>query len=198
MDSLTSEAERFFRERGTTIVQDEDLYSTDFTKSLRHIATHRHWWLDLDNRKHGRAETSLKVLVYGGLGGRADQAFSQLHHLYKAAAEPALAYLDLYLLTGDSIIFLLPEGVTNVIDTPLELLGENVGIIPMGKPAMITTNGLEWDVQAWHTEFGGDVSTSNHIRASQVYVNTTEKVLFTVEIQERLHGLQGGMPIMAL
>ena len=71
-----------------------------------------------------------------------------------------------------------------MIRTPLGpgLLGENVGIIPVARPAVITTRGLEWDVEGWATEFGVQVSTSNHVRGGVVEVETTERVLFTVEL----------------
>ncbi len=70
-----------------------------------------------------------------------------------------------------------------MIHTPLSegLLTENVGIIPVGRPAVISTQGLEWDVTDWTTEIGGQVSTSNHIKRDVVVVHTTERVLFTVE-----------------
>lgn len=63
---------------------------------------------------------------------------------------------------------------------------ENIGIIPLSSPAKITTHGFEWDVENWHTEIGGQISTSNHIRADKVEVETSVPVLFTVELAERL------------
>ena len=129
---------------------------------------------------------SFDVAVIGGLGGRADQAFSQLHHLYTANDGVGKMLKDIYLVTPESIIFLLPKGL-NIIRTPVEsdLLGECVGIIPIAKPSVITTRGLEWDVEDWPTEFGTQLSTSNHIKNSHVEVETSEKVLFTVEIARK-------------
>lgn len=63
-----------------------------------------------------------------------------------------------------------------------DLLTENVGIIPLGRPSVITTRGLEWDVTEWTTEFGGQISTSNHIRSGVIEVETSERVVFTVEL----------------
>jgi len=181
LDSLRPETEQFFRDRGTDILRDNDLYSTDFTKALKHISSKTKRWLDYSHQRTGRQEQALKVLIFGGLGGRADQAFSQIHHLYMAVQDPSLAQLDLYLMAGDSVIFALNQGA-NVVETPQNLLGENIGIIPIGRPARITTKGLEWDVQDWETTFGGQMSTSNWIRAPQIEVETNERVLFTVEI----------------
>lgn len=97
--------------------------------------------------------------------------------------DPTFSQLDLYLVADDSIMFVLPQG-KSVIHTPLQFLGENVGIIPVGRPAKITIEGFEWDVTDWETEFGSQISTSNHIRAPQVSVSATERVLFTVEMLE--------------
>ena len=63
---------------------------------------------------------------------------------------------------------------------------ENIGIIPLSASASITTKGFEWDVEDWHTEIGGQLSTSNHIRADKVEVSTSAAVLFTVELAQRL------------
>ena len=120
------------------------------------------------------------------MGGRADQAFSQLHHLYLASEDPELACGDIYLITPESIIFLLHKGM-NVVHTAMshDQLGENIGIIPICRPSKISTWGLEWDVKGWQTEFGKQISTSNHIRSPIVKVHTSEPVLFTVEVAQR-------------
>lgn len=131
------------------------------------------------------------MLVLGGLGGRADQAFSILHHLYSASEDPKIKCRDLYLVTPESILFLLHRGL-NRIHTPMAsgLLGENIGIIPLARPSKITTKGLEWDVQDWETELGKQISTSNHIRSEVVEVTTTDRVLFTLELVRRSDGAQ--------
>lgn len=177
LDSLHPAVEAHYQALGTRIIKDPDQYSTDFTKCLKHIRG-----LDL----HPSIHHPLDVAVMGGLGGRADQAFSQIHHLYAASLDPALASGDVYLLTGESVVFLLRQG-KNLIRTPLGpgLLAENVGIIPIARPAIITTRGLEWDVEDWPTEFGVQVSTSNHVKAEVVEVETTERVLFTVEVARK-------------
>jgi hypothetical protein len=140
-----------------------------------------------ENSPAHRAKLSSKldIYVFGGLGGRADQAFSQLHHLYKASEDAALACGDIFLVTPKSIIFCLHKG-WNIIDTPVypTLFAENVGIIPIAKPAKITTHGLQWNVKNWPTSFGTQMSTSNHILGSFVSVHATERVLFTIELSD--------------
>ncbi|MCJ1245737.1 hypothetical protein MMC30_002941 [Trapelia coarctata] len=191
LDSVGDDVLTFYSRKQVLVVKDSDQYATDFTKSLRLITTQKKYLLKEYNEvKHVYRSAlppadNLDVFVFGGLGGRADQAFSELHHLYLAHEDEHILVGDIYLVTPESIIFLLHKG-TNLIHTPVgpKQLGESVGIIPMGRPSIITTKGLEWDVKDWHTEIGGQISTSNHIRAKKVIVTTTEPVLFTVELAQ--------------
>ena len=68
---------------GVSIVHDADQYSTDFTKSLKYLRSHEADFLPSSSSAESpSAEPSLSILIMGGLGGRVDQAFSQIHHLY--------------------------------------------------------------------------------------------------------------------
>jgi thiamine pyrophosphokinase len=127
---------------------------------------------------------ALDVVMVGGLGGRVDQGLSLIHHLYLAARDKTLLRGDLFLVGSESVSFLLKKGV-NRIHVPRNeaIFGKNIGIVPMGKPAVISTKGLEWDVQEWRTEFGGRMSTSNHIVSDLVEIDTSDTVLFTVELE---------------
>ncbi|KAJ6004759.1 thiamine pyrophosphokinase eukaryotic [Penicillium herquei] len=231
---------------GVTILEDPDQYSTDFTKCLKHLNTHSSEII-ASPRKQRKDSTGskwapgsvLEIVILGGLGGRVDQAFSQIHHLYmmtRAQRElretaqdqdqqghkksSSAAGGNLYLVSEESITFVLQQG-KNIIYTPgtrrpdivqaaldtgfqpensseatlkrkrdVEeteyFFEENIGIIPLSAPASITTQGFEWDVQDWHTEIGGQLSTSNHIRAEKVEIETSVPVLFTVELAQRL------------
>ena len=159
------------------------------TKALK-LIMERSKTLDQDSQEKNETSTEpqqMNIAIFGGLGGRADQAFSQLHHLFKMALErPVKSSGDTYLITADSVIILLDKGLSR-IHTPMGpgFFTENVGIIPIGKPALITTRGLEWDVTDWHTEFGLNISTSNHIKNDVIEFDTTERVLFTLEYDAR-------------
>jgi thiamine pyrophosphokinase len=131
------------------------------------------------------AASRLDVVALGGLGGRVDQGFSQIHHLYMAAKDEELLVGEIYLLSEQSLSFVLEAGL-NRIELSRETFAENVGIIPITGPAVITTNGLEWDVQNWKTEFGGEISTSNHLQSETIVIETTTRVLFTIELSEYL------------
>lgn len=171
-----------------TVVKDCDQYSTDFTKCLKY----------LQKKAPSGTAGKLDILILGGLGGRVDQAFSQIHHLYLMAREYSSIQSagNLYLVSEESLTFILQQG-RNVIRTPGtriqstrmndadNILEENVGIIPLSGPARITTKGFEWDVQDWLTEIGGQLSTSNHIRDEVVEVEGSVAVLFTLELATR-------------
>jgi len=183
LDSISNVVKEYYQNERVPIINEPDQYSTDFTKCLKYINKNYNKCIGDENIPPGSKHHSLDIAVIGGLGGRADQAFSQLHHLFAASEDPSLVSGDIYLITPESIIFVLEKGL-NRIYTPVsaDLLAENVGIIPLGRPAIITTRGLEWDVMDWPTEFGRQLSTSNHIRSEVIEVETSERVIFTVEL----------------
>ena len=193
MDSISDETYNLYsNDPNINIIVDTDQYSTDFMKCLRHASEEADGILDSYEAQYNEQwglkrerVPALDVAVLGGLDGRADQAFSQIHHLYSASEDFGLNLGDIHLFADNSIMFLLQKGM-NIIQTPVKpgFLTEDVGIIPIGRPSMITTKGLEWDVVDWSTEFGTQISTSNHIKAKTVRVKTTERVLFTVELAE--------------
>ncbi|KAJ5760047.1 hypothetical protein N7520_007203 [Penicillium odoratum] len=235
LDSLNPTVRKHYEMLGVTILEDPDQYSTDFTKCLKYLNTHASEIIasprrSQDSQSSSSSHSVLEIVILGGLGGRVDQAFSQIHHLYmmtKTQREIREAHRisetnthssnsaiggSLYLVSEESITFVLHQG-RNIIHTPATrradtdqatsgigsqhetsknteeakyFFEENVGIIPLSAPASITTQGFEWDVQNWHTEIGGQISTSNHIRAEKVEVETSVPVLFTVELAQRL------------
>ena len=138
----------------------------------------------------------------GGLGGRVDQGLSQLHHLYLFQKSPTYAEGRMYLVSGESLSFILKGGVRHRIrvrEPELEIASEDdfhrvsrdpfakhVGIIPVGEPAVISTKGFEWDVRKWDTAFGYRMSTSNHVlpESEVVEVESDKDVLFTIALKQ--------------
>ncbi|KAL8900318.1 MAG: hypothetical protein Q9192_001141 [Flavoplaca navasiana] len=175
LDSIRPEVRAYYEKKGTKIIQNPDQYSSDLTKSLKCI--------------NNDPKSPLHVLIIGGIGGRFDQGFSQLHHLYTASKDSTLPTSQIFLVNPQSICFLLMKGA-NRITAPLGpgLFAENVGIIPIARPSVITTKGLEWDVTDWYTEFGGQMSTSNHIKSNTIEIDTSERVLFTMELDRSRAG----------
>ncbi|KAI9803161.1 MAG: hypothetical protein M1826_005025 [Phylliscum demangeonii] len=165
LDSVKPAVRRVYEEYGVAITYRPSQYATDFAKCLQQL----------------HARSSRRVLVFGGMSGRMDQVFSQIHQLHVFAQDyPGIA---VFLYTEKNVSFLLEPGL-NAIHAPLSAgyFRENVGILPVGRPAVISTTGLEWDVSDWHTAFGTQVTTSNHLKNDTVTVETTERVLFTVEL----------------
>lgn len=245
LDSILPTIRKHYEDLGVPVIKDPDQYSTDFTKCLKYLNSHAAEIITSPRRQKRKSSSTtlpstLEIVILGGLGGRVDQAFSQIHHLYMMTQTQRQlresqehdsqngseklghgAGGNLYLISEESITFVLQEG-NNVIYTPATnrpdtdtsddqdspvkenhsplkrkldqeagaeveyLFEENIGIIPLSAPASITTQGFEWDVEDWHTEIGGQLSTSNHIRADRVKVSTSVPVLFTVELAQRL------------
>jgi len=179
LDSIRPDAKSYWEQKGAKIIHDPDQYSTDFAKALKYI----------------RAQDALKsgdIICIGGLGGRVDQGLSQLHHLYMFQKDPTYQTGKVYLLSSQALTFVLLSGKHEI---EVAGLGKHVGIIPLKEPSVITTKGLEWDVTDWQTEFGGQMSTSNHVKDDWVYIETTKDVLFTIDLYatpnvtaELLHG----------
>lgn len=173
LDSLSRRAEEHYRERGVLVVKDPDQYSTDFTKCLSWIRSEvgrRHRKQQLQPQHGGETgDVSMDVVVLGGLGGRVDQGFSQIHHLFMAENDPSLLRGRIYLLSEQSLSFVLANG-QNLVYLEPGYFAENIGIIPVLGRTLLTTKGLEWDVENWPTEFGGQVSTSNHIRSDMIEI----------------------------
>ncbi|PWY62664.1 thiamine pyrophosphokinase [Aspergillus eucalypticola CBS 122712] len=218
LDSIHPTIKSHYESHGVNVIYHHDDYSTDFTKALRYIRANTAEILSSSSsttHQQYKEGDSLSILILGGLGGRVDQAFSQIHHLYSNSTIPSSSSSSsspegdrkeggnegaLYLVSEESITFILHPG-KNLIRTPgvkradlsistsgeeeEYLLEENVGIIPLSGPERITTKGFQWDVESWETEIGGQISTSNHIRAEEVEVSAGGAVLFTVELAGR-------------
>jgi thiamine pyrophosphokinase len=176
LDSLRDDVCQYFESppRQAKIIHDPDQYSTDFGKAVKHIR----------NTHTGPVD----IVTLGGLGGRVDQGLSQLHHLYLFQKEPGYRQGRVFLVSEESITFLLKTGTHSikVRDGGEEVFGKHVGIIPIREPSRITTKGLEWDVEDWETDFGGQMSTSNHVlpETEVVEVHTTKDVLFTITLKQ--------------
>lgn len=179
LDSLRDDVREYFESRPhpTKVIHDPDQYATDFGKAVRYIRNSQ--------------STPVDIVAIGGLGGRVDQGLSQLHHLYLFQTAPRYADGRIYLVSGESITFLLKAGKHHieVRDGGEEVFAKHVGILPIKEPSRISTKGLEWDVKDWETQFGGQLSTSNHIlpETEVVEVETTKDVLFTVALKRLEH-----------
>nr|XP_036577066.1 thiamine pyrophosphokinase [Colletotrichum truncatum]KAF6783945.1 thiamine pyrophosphokinase [Colletotrichum truncatum] len=174
LDSLSTASREFFakQEKPTQIIHLTDQDSTDFSKAVSWIRS--------------RDGPNIDIVALGGLGGRVDQGLSQVHHLYLFQPGPDYSLGKMYLVSGQSLTFLLLPGRhhVRVREGGEDVFAKYVGIIPVGGTSFITTKGLEWDVENWETKFGGHISTSNHVlpETKVVEVETTNTVLFTIAL----------------
>lgn len=197
LDSLRPEVRDHWHSWGSEIIHDSDQYSTDFTKATRYLSnfkvsedakftpsTSKARQARLEKIKNGPEIKD--ILCIGGLGGRVDQGMSTLHHLYTFQNEGSYESGRMFLLSSESITFVLKSGKHKIKvreSFPEMSLGKHIGIIPLKEPSVISTEGLEWDVKNWPTEIGGQISTSNHVREDWVMVQTTKDVLFTIDLE---------------
>jgi thiamine pyrophosphokinase len=165
---LRDDVREYYAAQGVTVVRDRDQYSTDFGKCMQKISSRL------------PSATIQDVLVLGTLGGRVDQGLGLLHEMIRE--ETKYPNLRLWLFSESSLSFVL-RSKRNVLRGLMEsgCFTENVGLVPIWGPAVISTEGLEWDVREWETQMGGQVSTSNHVKADEVRVETNAPILFTVE-----------------
>lgn len=176
LDSLTTQARVHFESFNTRVIHDADQESTDFGKAITHV------------RSYYR-NSPVDIAAVGGLGGRVDQGLSQLHHLFLFQTGEGYEQGRIHLVSEESVTVLLKAG-RHVIQVRSEegeedVFGRYVGILPVKEPSVITTRGLEWDVEGWETGFGGRMSTSNHLlpESKVVEVETSKDVLFTISLQ---------------
>lgn len=172
LDSLHQTTRSWALAHSTEVVLDPSQNSTDFTKCVSYISQHY----------VPKRDSTPDIVVLGGLGGRVDQGMSTLHHLYKGPEMYPQGRI--YLVSPSAITFLLTAGTHKIIVKypQARVLGSNIGILPVGGPANISTSGLRWDVEDWETRFGGQLSTSNMVREAEVTVTTSADVLFTIDL----------------
>lgn len=158
----------YYAARGVEVSQNPDQYSTDVGKTMDKISANT------------PSDSQRDVLILGTLAGRVDQGLGLLGEMLRESMKHP--QLRLWLVSESSLSFILAKG-HNVIGRLLScgLFTENVGLLPVWGPANITTKGLEWDIEDWHTHMGGQVSTSNHVKADEVHVHTDAPILFTIE-----------------
>ena len=175
LDSLREDVKHYYKERDVEVTGDPDQYSTDFGKAIKQVLREQPW------QRH--------FLVLGTIAGRLDQGIGLLSEIYREQHSKQHPNIRFWLFSESSISFTLSPGTTT-IHTPLSerVITPNIGILPIFGPAHISTNGLEWDVTDWHTQMGGQVSTSNHIVEDRITISTDAEVLFTVERRKSVAG----------
>ncbi|KAI9655603.1 MAG: hypothetical protein M1821_005397 [Bathelium mastoideum] len=180
LDSLRPDVRQFYQQKGVSITQDDDQYSTDFCKAMKMIDRSR-----LQSTNDDEKSDWNQINILGSIAGRVDQGIGLLHEMLRE--QVTRPQLDFILFSDRSISYILHRGLNRIeLDVSAGIVTPNVGILPIYGPATISTQGLEWDVQGWRTEMGGNMSTSNHVVRNVVEVDTDAKILFTIERAETL------------
>ncbi|TID27663.1 thiamine pyrophosphokinase [Venturia nashicola] len=194
LDSLSPSVSSFYSSQGVKISKDEDQYSTDFGKCMK-IITNGYPPNSSYEKPSPQPGSSITtdspsadagyhdIVILSTLAGRVDQGIGLLHELHRESRREAQPSVRLWLLSEQSLSFLLLPGKSTIksLSSTTGIFTKNIGILPIYGKAVISTKGLEWDVQDWETEMGGMVSTSNHVLGDEVVVVTDRIVLFTVE-----------------
>jgi len=169
LDSLRHDVRDYYRDRGVSISRDGDQESTDFGKCMQKISS------------RVSSSGTRDVLVLGTLGGRVDQGLGLLHEMIREETMHPTLRLWLFSESSLSLIIKAKETILRGLQAS-RVFTENIGLVPIYGPAVISTEGLEWDVKHWATHMGGQVSTSNHVKADRVRVETDAPILFTIEM----------------
>ncbi|XP_064394005.1 thiamin pyrophosphokinase 1-like isoform X2 [Halichondria panicea] len=168
LDSARPEVLSYYKERGSDVVHITDQDSTDFSKTLNHL---------LLLREQGMLKFSA-VYVINALWGRFDQTMGNIGVLFNTSCH----LLPLYLMSEDSLLFLLKPGSSCItVDSGLE--EGHCGLVPVGGAcSSCTTTGLTWNLGGEGMEMKGLISTSNIIdpSASQVTVACSDPLLWTM------------------
>ena len=157
LDSLANQVRAYYESKGVRIERDPDQNTNDLDKSLSALE-----------------DDYSRVIIYGAFGGRFDQEMGCVQSLYKWGER---FNYKMVLFDDHTSAFLLPANVKNRIRIPRygEIVppeqypelgeGPTCGLIPIGcKCEMIVTTGFKWNLDGTiPLEFGGLVSTSNHV-----------------------------------
>jgi len=123
--------------------------------------------------------TKYNVLLLGGLSGRLDQSFHTLSYMHKQRKSPR----TMMALTDDSLAWVLNAG-EHMIHVDHALLGPTCGLLPVGVAgSKLSTSGLEWNLDDADSSFDGLMSTSNHVIKGEVWIKTSEAIVWTIAVK---------------
>lgn len=175
LDSLTSEVRTHFESMEVVIEKDPGQDNNDLDKALTAL----------------KADDYASVVIYGAFGGRFDQEMASIQALFMWSAH---FKHKLVLFDDNTSAILLPAGVKNEIRVPRfghgpdygGGLGEGptCGLIPVGNRCdSVVTTGFKWNLDGTvPLEFGGLVSSSNHVSEEVATVVTSHPLVFTAEV----------------
>lgn len=86
------------------------------------------------------------MLVFAETSGRFDQILANINTMFKA--KEIIPHADVMLLSSNSLTWILNEGVIHKINIPKKLLDKKewCALIPVGRPCVVTSTGLKWNL----------------------------------------------------
>ena len=145
-------------------------------QSRRQFAPHLHHIAEQDTTdlEKALARISAPVIVGAGfLGGRLDHSFASLNALAR------LPDSRLILLSNQECCFLAPNGTWS-IDLPV---GTPFAVLPM-VDTIVTTRGLEWDMDGMRLSPVGRVSSSNKTELNHVSLQIKGVAIVTLPLSQ--------------
>ncbi|VDN51360.1 unnamed protein product [Dracunculus medinensis] len=159
-DSINKGTKEYFIEQGVSLIHVPDQNSPDILKSLKNAL------IDADIDKHEY------VVILGGLCGRLDHTFQTVSILIRFYKEYQLDNVFVY--DGCNLLTIINEGETELdfSDHP-EFLTKMCGVIPIcQRETIVTSTGLQYDMDSRQLAFGHLVSSSNRIMEDKVTIKT--------------------------
>ncbi|KAL0093627.1 thiamine pyrophosphokinase [Phycomyces blakesleeanus] len=168
LDSIRSNVRVFYEAKGVKVTQVKDQESNDFLKCIALM----------EEKEIALGIKDLDVVAVSAIGGRFDQTIASINTLFLMNHKSDRKFI---LMSDENITILLDKGVHYLQCSEYE--GPTCGIMPIGAPATLTTEGLKWNLDNTLCCFGGMVSTSNVITAEYVTIKTDSPVVWTSEIR---------------
>lgn len=172
-DSIREDVMEYYKKNGTEVHVDKSQDTNDMDKCLQLV-----YGMQEQQQKDGTINTTrFNIVVLGSMGGRFDQEMQNVNALYRWTC-----FNRILLLSNSTLAFLLIPGKHEVIPNFL-VERRTCGLIPIGKSCnSITTFGLQWDLHENSLEFGGLISTSNHIKGDRVAIETSDPIIWTTAL----------------
>ncbi|KAF8567706.1 hypothetical protein P879_02134 [Paragonimus westermani] len=166
-DSINDDALEYYRSKNSVhVIETPDQIATDFTKCIR--------ILNEFIQKEPKADVIVGAYISGG---RSDHEFGLIKSLYEAHK---MRSIPVYLVSDYCVSLLLQEG-QHTIHANTGFEGKHVGLIPVGKPCMVTTRGLMWNLKDQLLSFDDLVSTSNALTDKIIHISCDNPLLMTME-----------------
>ena len=122
--------------------------------------------------------------VAGAFGDRFDHELAAVDALYRFGAQRPRARCVLH---GDRAAAMLLGAGAHEIRVRRDVEGPHCGLIPVGGAVRrVTTTGLTWNLSGQRLAFGELVSSSNLLQDDLVSIETSDPVLWTVEVCVRI------------